>query len=151
MKFKKTRIAVSALCGVLCLLLVALWASSYWWSYTLTAHDGRCETGFGIENGGLGAAYCKVPKLSRLRFFGHINSVTSGSDLQSHWGFYIGPHPADSDFMLVVIPLWLFVLLAITTAGLYWRDNFPWRFTLRTLLIATTAVAVALWFIVWMA
>lgn len=53
--------------------------------------------------------------------------------------------------MLVVIPLWLFVLLAITTAGLYWRDNFPWRFTLRTLLIATTAVAVALWFIVWMA
>ncbi len=32
MKFKKTRIAFSALCGILCLLLIGLWVRSYWWA-----------------------------------------------------------------------------------------------------------------------
>jgi hypothetical protein len=31
MRFRKLRIAFSMVCGILCMLLIALWVRSYWW------------------------------------------------------------------------------------------------------------------------
>jgi hypothetical protein len=31
MKYRKLRIAWSAVCGMICLLLILLWVRSYWW------------------------------------------------------------------------------------------------------------------------
>ena len=31
MKYRKLRIAWSAVCGIVCLLLIVLWVRSYWW------------------------------------------------------------------------------------------------------------------------
>jgi hypothetical protein len=36
MKYRKLRIAWSVGCGIVCLLLIALWVRSYWWSDELT-------------------------------------------------------------------------------------------------------------------
>jgi hypothetical protein len=47
------------------------------------------------------------------------------------------------------VPHWFLVLLATTFATLPWIRYFEWRFSLRTLLIATTLVAVVLGLIVW--
>jgi hypothetical protein len=42
----------------------------------------------------------------------------------------------------VSFPLWCALLLFITFAAFPWIGKLTWRFTLRTLLIATTLVAV---------
>lgn len=31
MKYRKLRVTWSAVCGIICLLLIALWVRSYWW------------------------------------------------------------------------------------------------------------------------
>jgi hypothetical protein len=42
------------------------------------------------------------------------------------------------------IPHWLFVVLAASAGALPWTEHCGWRFSLRTLLITTTLVAVVL-------
>ena len=48
---------------------------------------------------------------------------------------------------LLVVPYWPAILLSATLATLPW---FPSRFSLRTMLIATTLVAVVLGLVVWL-
>jgi hypothetical protein len=47
-------------------------------------------------------------------------------------------------------PHWFVVLLFTTLAAAPWLFKICWRFSLRTLLIATTLVAVVLGLIVWL-
>jgi hypothetical protein len=47
------------------------------------------------------------------------------------------------------IPYWFIVLLNAAIAAAPWLPWWSKRFSLRTLLIATTLIAVALWLIVW--
>jgi hypothetical protein len=47
----------------------------------------------------------------------------------------------------MVLPLWAVTLFMVVTSTLPWLS---WRFSLRTLLIATTLIAVVLGLIVWL-
>jgi hypothetical protein len=158
MKFKKTSIAFSALCGILCLMLIALWVRSYWRmdailratlqsNYYLRSDGGflviaanqrhREPQGWSYESGvpafaggggGYGRPSIRKPHLS------YENSTLGG-------------------FTTLYLPLWIGVMSISLVGFAPWLFALPWskRFSLRTLLIATTAVAVSLWFIVWMA
>jgi hypothetical protein len=60
------------------------------------------------------------------------------------FGYVRGPQSS-----YVVFPGWIAVLLFSAIAAVPWLRNFPRRFTLRTLLIATTLIAVGLGLNVW--
>ena len=49
----------------------------------------------------------------------------------------------------LTFPFWLPVLVSAMLSAIPWIRQLPWRFTLRTLLIATTLIAVGLGLIVW--
>jgi hypothetical protein len=57
----------------------------------------------------------------------------------------------DKDHRAIQFPHWFAVTLLTTIALLPWSLSHRWRFTLRTLLIATTLVAIVLGLIVWAA
>jgi hypothetical protein len=67
--------------------------------------------------------------------------------LHELWGFAFFISPKITAY---AIPHWFFVLLFTTLAAALWIHKLDWRFSLRTLLIATTLVAVVLGTIVWM-
>lgn len=155
MKFKKTRIAVSVHCSILCLLLIALWVRSYWSSFLIVAplpHD----FGSSVYESSQGSLTCCVT-------YGQY--MLNGDD-ESYWGVhwktlaYVESNLPSSKrpFFLIrrqrnwygiVLPYWFLVLVSgsVTVGAIF--CHVP-RFRLRTLFIATTVVAVLLWFIVWM-
>ena len=69
----------------------------------------------------------------------------NGSLPKTVFGFGIGPGPMGQ---WLVVPHWFFATLAAGLAALPWFQQ-KWKFSLRTLLIATTLVAVVLGLIVW--
>jgi hypothetical protein len=154
MKHRKLRIAFSAVCGVLCLLLIALCVRSYHHDDTL---------------------YVRVLGIRVVQFnsaIGHfvIESPSSAIQLRRHpsyWHFMTRPiAPLDEAmsqrrfsppmFLIsltlaspgILMPFWIPLLVLGLMAGMPW---IAWRFSLRTLLIATTVVAVGLGLIVYAA
>ena len=163
MKFRKLRIAWSVFWGLAGVLLLVLWVRSYAqhdsynWSRTHTTSDDLLMFGAGrialLHN-------CDRPENDG---FNHYSQVFKGSgDMRSWFRSSMpicGPdqmpihYPAGfgmsrtlpQDFV-VTLPFWFAVLLFAGFAVAPWL---PWRFSLRTLLIATTLVAVMLGLIVW--
>ncbi len=123
------RIAFSATCGIACVLLIVLWVRSYWWMDStgyLTSVQGKLFVQeYLIINSPTGSAF---------RGPCGITSLPTG------WGFV----PIDGG---VTLPIWSLVVPMAILAAVPW---IRWRFSLRTLLIATTLVAVVLGLIVWL-
>jgi hypothetical protein len=130
MQYRKLRIAFSAVCGVLCLLLIALWVRSYyrldtakaWSNNTVSSLRGRlypnAKFSFTLDSGSVGV----------VEFF-------PGTSIQ------LGQSSSGLTSQASGTPIWSLLLLSTTVATLPW---FRWRFSLRTLLIATTLVAILL-------
>jgi hypothetical protein len=139
------RIAVTALCLTACVLLVALWARSYWWMdiATLGLSSGPGYM-FGSMNGEVSAA--KFPSREGAVSLGwHAWSNPAGgrrawstSDSSEFAGFRYGT-------FFAAMPHWLAILLMSLLGGVPW---IRWRFSVRILLIATTLVAVGLGMVV---
>jgi hypothetical protein len=146
---RKLRIAFSATCLIACVLLIVLWVRSYWWTYGVNANDGIQEFGISVECGALVAAFGSVPKLSRVHFYWESQPVTPDLDMPGLMGFYCGTHPYGGSSTLLLLPLWLFGILAATAGVTPWIIAIRLRFTLRTLLVAITAVAVLFGVVVW--
>jgi hypothetical protein len=152
------RIAVTALSLTACVLLIALWVRSY---NTRDHVIGRiAETRF----------------LSFVSLEGVLNMLTSNlpdsprSPYRERWqlgstnldawdktefvevgvfGFYLAALPSNKSF-IVCAPHWFLILLSAALAAAPWV---PWskRFSLRTLLIATTLVAIGLGAVIYLA
>jgi|tagenome__1003787_1003787.scaffolds.fasta_scaffold19222441_1 hypothetical protein len=143
MRLRKLRIAWSVFWGLACVLLIVLWVRSY--EYYLITYNGP---GFGSAVLGLDS------KPGSLTI-----GVDDGGDMHP-WSvrsidltaFGREPLPALSawgvDLNAVRMPYWFATSLSILLATLSWLR---WRFSLRTLLIATTLVAVVLGVVVWSA
>jgi hypothetical protein len=149
MKHHKLRIAWSVAWGIAFLLLVALWVRSYWWAdfvhcplqsprnIFVQSYIGRMIVYLGAPSpnpkvilpSGLGRESIAVSKF----VFPH------GPD--PHWYFTSGKNGVAMAF-----PHWFLTLMLASISTVPWL---PWRFTLRTLLIAMTLVAVVLGAIVW--
>ena len=144
MRFRKLRIAWSVGCTIACVLLIALWARSYWWSDSVckeSVADLKCVH---IQNG-------------QFRFQHRAGLVIAPQPGWHHQSTY-NPVPT-SDLLLIpyfaydqdefYVPIWSVAFqFAILAAASIWL---PMRFRLRTMLLATTLVAVVLGVIVWAA
>lgn len=161
MKFKKTRIAFSALCGILCLLLIALWVRSYgtrdWLSLPSSGN----------------AAIISMRGTIRLDFYSsriatnqvgwrHRSESSRGYDKlldvpllrareAHHWTTFYGPvfglayeaWKSTSSIYAQVGTLVTLLAISSLVPWLPWKP-WPWRFSLRARLLLTTLVALLL-------
>jgi hypothetical protein len=135
------RIAAIALCLTACVLLIAMWVRSYWRTDMWQGVISSASATVGSIRGRIGVRIEKLnstPRYPALRF----------RSLPSEWirlpKNKVILHRSD-DLFAIVAPHGLLVLLFATLASIPWIKR---RFTLRTLLIATTLVAVVLGLIV---
>jgi hypothetical protein len=144
MRFRKLRIAWSVGWGAVAFLLVAYWLRSYWYSDTviwfnpssydcrLTAFSGYVEFQDHLEYGSRTGSKHLMWRLAE-----RPNQAPATLALfTTKVGFVPGGHG-------FVFPLWILLTLPAAVVAVAWA---PWsgRFSLRTLLIATTLVAVVL-------
>ena len=183
------RIAFSAVCGVLCLLLIALWVRSYSAPLrVLRANAGRTE-GIGFEShcGRLVIGKFKLPGMApsksvlnatlardrniaifkqwiaeeqaklndpslkgkdRVWIAERQDSIATLQQGIAQWRAKVatamaGPQSIRPHAMSVAVSHWLLLLVAATLAALPWT-KWHCRFSLRTLLIATTLIGLIL-------
>jgi hypothetical protein len=154
MRYRKLRIAWSVVFGGLALLLTALWVRSYWWIDGLSIpHSGNRYLSMGTAPGTIGANDYAGGSSTFVPW--HHSSISTDEWLKlvqqnklfkvsRVWGrFYF----AKSGFS---VPDWFALIFLTTIASLPWLRYTPNRFSLRTLLIATTLVAVVLGAIMWL-
>jgi hypothetical protein len=140
---KYLRIAVTALSLTACVLLVALWVRSYWRTYYILGLRGNVgEFSIGSERGRLGCIWPTSPlsvlNVERWQFGSESPDRTPFPGVL---GFYYGELALGLSGIL--LPHWFIFLVLAATSISPWL---PWsrRFRLRTLLIATTLVAVGM-------
>jgi hypothetical protein len=149
MRFRKLRIAFSAVCGVVCLLLIALWVRSYWW--------------YDIFNVQLAESRpLRIYSQSGLFYIGTAHDLGSDRHKPGDWSFHHSQIERDrnelwtwfrfrcqliwNDFFIFV-PHWALVLTSGAFAAIaYFKSNC--RFSLRSFLLATTLVALILGIII---
>jgi hypothetical protein len=148
MRFRKLRIAFSATCLIACVLLIVLWVRSYRINdiYTL--------------------ALTSSTNLRFIAFMGTVNVQWQSSKFPWRMGVYSVPWNGRVKpqipirqmlFQLrwnseaIVFSFFYPLVLSGILATLPWFRSLRWpkRFTTRTMLIATTLVAVVLGLIVW--
>jgi hypothetical protein len=146
MKHRKLRSAWSVAWGVVAVLLIALWARSYWRleileksigfeAIQLSSVKGRIAIGQIDRRAALGRSYLSVV-------------AGDAADWRKGRGALGFAHYDNSSLKALVAPHWLPALLSAALAVVPWFSR-SWRFSLRTLLLATTAVAVALGLIIY--
>jgi hypothetical protein len=140
MRFRKLRIAWTAICGIACALLIALWVRSY--SQFDCVHLMKRQL-FVLSRGN----FCHVKE---FRFVSNLPLSSYGS----HTSPILWIETYDSRYVEIerqtntaAIPLWSMTTASALLAFAPWL---PKRFTLRTLLIATTLIGVVLGLIVWL-
>jgi hypothetical protein len=164
MKYRKLRIALSTLCGIACVLLVVLWARSYRWCdvvklqlpwrriYFVSAHgEVRCEVGarrvsYWFQGSSMTPSGPAELNLTRSKIPASKDPDLRPPRSTSFLGFRL---PNKQFLPIPVIPHWFIILLGSAFVALNIRP-YTLRFSLRTLLIATTLVAVGLGLIVWL-
>ena len=146
------RIAFSAVCGIACVLLVVLWIRSYQRQTTKGSRGDRITHlnskkrlfAIGTQTG---AIYLSLAHHD-VRGPGRNGGWTVNYPDSRVLGFGAYVNPLSKTLR---IPLWFLTLLASLFAAAPWLHKLPRRFSLRTLLIATTLVAVVLGAIVYFA
>jgi hypothetical protein len=141
MKYRKLRIAWSTACGILCLLLIALWVRSYFGRIgveVFATHDHRYEI-HSLDGKLLGIRWMRI-------YLGYEwtaqRSEGTYFNLISRPRFGLGYISDGAELLAIVIPYWLpSSSLTVLAATLPWLR---WCFSLRTLLVAATLVAVIL-------
>jgi hypothetical protein len=155
--FRGLRIAWSVGFGILCLTLICLWVRSYWWAGGIGCQiqlQQRLDINWGPD--GLNFHIWSTPPALGDKLIRHRWSKRVDAEWISNYQYNDLPLPRTIGFrwrrvvnvLLVTIPFWFPLLVFATFAALPWL---PWstRFSLRTLLIVTTLVAVGLGLGVW--
>jgi hypothetical protein len=142
MRYRKLRIAWSVVCGIGCVLLIVLWMRSYWYAevikYPLL---GQWDiSGIGTMRGALVIVVMTDARPANPKREYRLLPVRETMPIT--WT----PRRIPSNYRIeFLIPIWLIVLPLSVLSAAPW---IKWRFTLRTLLIATTLVALVLGLIV---
>jgi hypothetical protein len=153
---KYPRIAVTALCLTACVLLVALWVRSYSQRdvfdrvqppryRVVQSLRGRIEFSDMDIVANLGKSWPAIAQPWTFKSYSEENHSPRKDTLTPSFSFH-----RSSLKQTIIVPHWLPVSLAGVFAVVPW---IPWsrRFSLRTLLIATTLVAVGLGVVVYFA
>jgi hypothetical protein len=164
MKFRKLRIAWSVTWGVLAVALCLLWVRSYWWRDPMVI---GVPTGRWIHiismHGGASIAYVSDspftntsanPTADYVLGRSLFTEVGRSERIPMDFGALV-LNPAAfrwdvfDDGVRVILPYWCMVLTSIGFAIAPWIAALKCRFSLRTLLIATTLVAFGLGLVVY--
>jgi hypothetical protein len=139
MRFRKLRIAWSAVCGVACVLLIVWWVRSYWRLDIITRISASSSTTIRSDAG--------LITLIQSVFGGPIIGGGSWQHVfdNASWGmqFWQFDWAWDSRILLIRVPIWVAALAAAILARAPWI-RWSRRFSLRALLIATTLIALVL-------
>lgn len=142
---RRLRFAASVLFAVVCMSLIALWVRSYYYLDDLSEPISRAR---GIQltsvEGQVRVSINKLNPAVAIRwsdwdlFSVESKSGYAQSEVEStKWGFVF----AAMDYWAIWAPHWFLVLISASAACLPW---IPRRFSLRTMLLATTLAAVVL-------
>ena len=147
MRFRKLRIAWSVGWGLACLLLIVLWVRSYSWLDGFTVPvSASSAVGAGTLPGVVVAAVRHVPEKFRIEHRLVTEWRTMHSGPSQLWGGTMLTQSTSAVYM----PCWPLILVSVLLGGVPWRKRFGRRFSVRTLLIATTLVAAMMGLIVWL-
>ena len=147
------RFTLSAVCGIVCLLLIALWVRSYWWADGITGPLASARQLL-IESsmGSFSVRLDDTIHPSRRRPLWHLDHISIDELQRTLKALKMGPiartHKLGflgDDFL---IPQWLPVFLAGSLAIVLGVKR-QWRFSLRALLFAATLTAIVLAVLVW--
>jgi hypothetical protein len=138
------RIAVSAVFGILCVLLIVLWVRSYWthdmvWGWFHFPGYLQVDSSCGVVK--------IIANAEQYEFIWQFKSFTP-EVFDRHWFFKLGTNDRFTWWLDIYVPHWLLVtaFAALAVAPwIHWSNSF----SLRTLLIATTLIAVVLGLVVW--
>ena len=150
MRFRKLRIAWSVLCVIACVLLIVLWVRSYSKfdsslyklgpiAFEEASGDGVVVIGI-IKNPNsvLRPAWTVQHQYHRMKDFNKwVEFANKHTNVLGFGGIN------DSFESALIVPFWFLCIASAFFAALLWPIK-PWRFRLRTLLIAMTILAVAL-------
>jgi hypothetical protein len=149
MRFRKLRIAWSVGWGLAVVLLIVLWVRT---NYAIENFGGPLpgSAGFGISSRHGGVGVLLSDRTWGWSYSQHPTQSISESEVDAELQYntmlgFIRYKSGPGEFRIRV-PYWSAILVAAVFTGLTWV---PWRFSLRTLLIATTLVAVVLGLVVW--
>jgi hypothetical protein len=146
MKHRNFRIAWSAAWGAMAVLLLIFWVRSYWQCEQLLI---QIKTTTCLDVG-------DIPGQLHIRYSDCTLVPTccwryNATETDAFWK-YIGQAPPWNEFRVIedgfYVPFWFPLGSSVLFAML---PSLRWRYSLRTLLIATTLVAVGLGLIVWLA
>ena len=147
-RFRKLRIAWSVAWGVVAALLCVLWVRSYWIADTFGRRHAAFVVMWTSDRGALN--YGRFVPSDPKHFTGLSDQWsyqrTSSSDANTRRFRFVIRRKA----IFITLPIWLLGCLSTGAAWLPWMSWWR-RFSLRTLLIATTLVAVVLGLTVWAA
>jgi hypothetical protein len=158
MRFLKLRIAWSVVWGLAAVLLIVLWVRSYW------VRDRISHNYFGQKVAWMGYSVDSLRGLCSILITEYENG--HGPDRMHHVSWpadatvsimfpavsqarkFLGfKWESSADTFDIIVPYWFPVLALVAIASAPWL---PRRFTTRTLLIATSLVAVLLGIVVWL-
>jgi hypothetical protein len=151
---RKLRIAWSVTCGIVCLLPIALWVRSNWYLDEIWfSIPSNRQLGFlSAENcGSVAIHYLDLNPSSKIE--GYSCQVLQNDEFTLKLlrpTFFLGfslVRTHDRGTYFLNVPYWFVVLIPGSIATCPWIFRF--RFSVRTLLVATTLVAVVLGLIVW--
>jgi hypothetical protein len=153
MRLRKLRIALSVAWGIVSVLLCVLWVRSFWW-YDIVAcyRQPRLFQVSSCQGSLVYSSHEKVFPQSKT-WMSHSARITSvdtfplilnGKAAPRFLGF--GRYTS-VNLHVVFVPYWLLIAAAMTLGAAAW-PQWKKRFSLRTLIIATTLVAVVLGLIV---
>jgi hypothetical protein len=148
MRYRKLRIVWSVGWAIACVLLIVLWMRSYWWVVVCAvAVSSSRYAGLGS---GIGELHVFAGDYTPGQFGERLNIQSYATANRREWqlskappyhgalGFGILKRPG---ILLIVVPWWFVVFLAGMFAAV---PRISCRFSLRTMLIATTLIAVVL-------
>ena len=144
MKLRSLRIAWSTTCGLAAVLLICLWVRSYWWLDNVNFSKTRTRVVQSFE--GVISLHLRPiftePGLTSLPYT-EWASPEKRDNHNKALRWYAGQRGSG---VALVFPHWFTATLLSVGSVILWLG---WRFSLRSLLITTTLVAIVLGLITW--
>jgi hypothetical protein len=140
MRFRKLRIAFSATCLVACVLLIALWVRSRHHRHNFLSRVTANRVFATFSDQGMIAVEFGTNSYPQPRHGFFRSFATRADQITSRWSLQL-----NDKHSYLTVPHWAVIAFVAAVGAAPWLR---WRFSLRTLLIATTLVAVVLGLIV---
>ena len=147
LRFRKLQIAWSLACGIVCLLLIVFWVRSHYWVeqvFVPVTRSSFVSVGSMPNRFGVGLTHqspngtLSTLSMPTMEWLAAMYEETSTPQTDAFWSDAM-TFSISADGM--IMPYWFGVLLS---AAFGTAPRLRWRFSLRTLIIATTLVAVVL-------